>query len=105
MAGPLLSVGYAFGRYRALQMLGQGGMGVVYRAHDDRLQRDVAIKVLPPGALCDEATRKRFRSEAKTLSKLSHPNIASVFDFDQQDGTDFIVMELVPGAPLIHRIG
>lgn len=104
MSSPVPSVGQVFGRYRVLERLGHGGMGVVYRARDDRLQRDVAIKVLPPGAICDDTTRKRFRSEAKTLSKLSHPNIASVFDFDAQDDADFIVMELVPGSPLSSRI-
>ncbi len=68
-------------------------MGVVYRAHDTRLQRDVALKVLPAGVLSNDAARKRFRKEALALSKLNHPNIAIVFDFDTQDGTDFLVME------------
>ena len=72
-------------------------MGVVYRAHDERLDRDVAVKVLPAATLADEATRKRFRREALALSKLNHPNIATIFDFDTQDNIDFLVMELVAG--------
>ena len=72
-------------------------MGVVYRAHDTRLERDVALKVLPAGVLTDDSARKRCRKEALALSKLSHPNIATVYDFDTQVGVDFLVMEYVPG--------
>ena len=79
-------------------------MGEVYRAHDERLDRDVALKVLPADTLADEAARKRFRKEALALSKLNHPNIATVYDFDTQDGVDFLVMEYVPGATLTKRI-
>jgi len=86
--------------YRIVEEIGAGGMGVVYRAHDERLDRDVALKVLPSGALADEAARKRFRKEALALSKLNHPNIATVFDFDTQEGTDFLVQELIPGLSL-----
>ncbi len=75
-------------------------MGVVHRAHDERLERDVALKVLPAGALADETARRRFRKEALALSKLSHPNIATVFDFDSENGTDFLVEELIPGSSL-----
>lgn len=63
--------------YRIGEKIGEGGMGVVYRAHDERLDRDIAIKVLPSGTLADEAARKRFRKEALTLAKLNHPNIES----------------------------
>jgi eukaryotic-like serine/threonine-protein kinase len=90
--------------YRILERLDEGGQGVVYRAYDERLEREVAIKVLPAGALADEATRKRFRKEALSLSKLNHPNIATVFDFDSDQGIDFLVMELVPGLTLSTRI-
>ena len=86
--------------YRILEQIGQGGMGVVYRAHDEHLECDVALKVLPPGKLADESARKRFRREALALSKLNHPNIAVVHDFDTQDGTDFLVEELISGLPL-----
>ena len=79
-------------------------MGVVYRAHDQRLERDVAIKVLPPGILADEAARKRFRKEALAISRLSHPNIATVYDFDSQDGIDFLVMELISGSDIDQKV-
>ena len=79
-------------------------MGEVYRAHDERLDRDVAVKVLPADALADDTARKRFRKEALALSKLNHPNIATVHDFDTQDGADFLVMEYVEGATLSEKI-
>lgn len=97
-------IGQTLGHYRVLEQIGAGGMGVVYRAHDERLDRDVALKVLPPGTLADEAARKRFRKEALTLSKLNHPNIETVFDFDTQDGVDFLVMELIPGIMLDQKL-
>jgi len=77
---------------------------VVYRARDTRLERDVALKVLPEGALADEAARKRFRKEALALSQLNHPNIATVHDFDTQDGVDFLVLEYIPGVTLSDRL-
>ena len=86
--------------YRILEQIGEGAMGVVYRAHDERLDRDVALKVLPPGALADTAARKRFHKEALTLSKLNHPNVATVHDFDTQDGVDFLVEEFIDGVSL-----
>ena len=86
--------------YRILEQIGAGGMGVVYRAHDERLDRDVALKVLPLGMLTDGVARSRFRKEALALSKLNHPNIATIHDFDTQDGTDFLVAELIEGLPL-----
>ena len=86
--------------YRILEQIGAGGMGVVYRAHDERLDRDVALKVLPPGALDEADARKRFHKEALALSKLNHPNIATVHDFDTEDGTDFLVEELIEGLSL-----
>ncbi len=86
--------------YRILEQIGAGGMGVVYRAHDDHLDCDVALKVLPSGETADASTRKRFRKEAQLLSKINHPNIAVVHDFDTQDGTDFLVQELIEGLSL-----
>jgi len=90
--------------YRILEQIGQGGMGVVYRAHDEHLDCDVALKLLPAGELADEAARRRFRKEALALSKLNHPNIAVVHDFDTQDGTDFLVEELIPGLSLSEML-
>src|SRR2546426_3871304 len=92
------------GRYRIEEQIGAGGMGVVYRARDQRLDRDVALKVLPPGSLADEGSRNRFRKEALALSRMSHPNIAVVHDFDTQDDTDFLVMELIPGMTLEEKL-
>jgi len=79
-------------------------MGVVYRAHDARLERDVAVKVLPAGALVDEASRRRFRQEALALAKLSHPNICVIHDFDTQEGVDFLTMEYVAGQSLAQKL-
>jgi len=86
--------------YRILEQIGAGGMSVVFRAHDERLDRDVAVKVLPPGTMVETAARRRFHKEALTLSKLNHPNIATVHDFDTEDGTDFLVEELIEGLSL-----
>jgi serine/threonine-protein kinase len=97
-------IGKTLSHYRITEKIGAGGMGEVYKAHDERLDRDVAVKVLPSGTLADEHARKRFRKEALTLSKLNHPHIATVFDFDTQDGVDFIAMELVEGASLGEKL-
>ncbi len=97
-------IGQQLGHYRVVEKIGAGGMGEVYRARDEHLERDVAIKVLPVGTLADEAARKRFRKEALALSKLNHPNIATIFDFDTQDGVDFLVMELVVGESLSEKL-
>jgi len=80
-------------------------MGEVYRARDEHLERDVAIKVLPPGMLANDAARKRFRQEALALSKLNHPNIATVHDFVSEPQADFLVMECVPGTTLSDKLG
>jgi serine/threonine protein kinase/tetratricopeptide (TPR) repeat protein len=108
MAGQLLVenslVGQTLGHYHILQKLGAGGMGEVYLAHDAHLDREVAIKVLPPGAISDEHARKRFRKEAIALSKLNHPNIATIFDFDTQQGVDFLVMEYLTGITMSERL-
>src|SRR6202035_5730731 len=93
-------IGQVIAHYRILEKLGAGGMGEVYRAHDERLDRDVALKVLPPGTLSDELARKQFRKEALMLSKLNHPNIATVYDFDTQFDVDFLAMEHVTGQTL-----
>ena len=93
-------IGEMLGRYRILRKLGEGGMGAVYHARDERLERNVALKLLTPGTMSDDNARRRFRKEAMLLSQLNHPNIATVHDFDTQDGMDFLVLELIPGETL-----
>jgi serine/threonine protein kinase len=88
MAVPSPAIGALLGHYRILERIGQGGMGVVFRARDERLERDVAVKVLPPGTFQDENARKRFRREARVLAKLNHPNVAMAFDFGHEEGID-----------------
>jgi serine/threonine protein kinase/tetratricopeptide (TPR) repeat protein len=97
-------IGQTIGHYQVIEEIGAGGMGVVYRARDQRLNRDVALKVLPPGKLGNEAARKRFRMEALALAKLNHPNIGTVYDFDTQNEIDFLVMEHIPGETLGQRL-
>jgi serine/threonine protein kinase len=97
-------VGQNLGRYRIEEEIGAGGMGVVYRAYDEKLGRRLAIKVLTPGALNDEAARKRFRNEARVLSRLNHPSIQTIHDFDTFDGHDYLVSELVTGTSLNVRL-
>jgi len=99
MAGKTMS------HYRVIQQLGAGGMGVVYLARDETLDRQVALKVLPTGSLADDAARKRLRKEALALAKLSHPNIETIYELGSQDGVDFLVTEYVAGATLADRIG
>ncbi|MEZ4413168.1 MAG: protein kinase [Gemmatimonadales bacterium] len=101
---PMTLAGTTLGRYRLLDRLGAGGMGEVWRAHDANLDREVAIKLLVPGALADADTQARFRREALALSRLSHSGIATVFDFDAHEGTSFLVMELVAGGTLEARV-
>src|SRR3984893_15798232 len=102
--GPLRMIGQTLGHYRILEKVGSGGMGVVYRARDEQLERDVALKVLPSGTLSNDASRRHFRKEALALAKLNHPNIETVYEFDTQDGMDFLVMEYVPGKTLADRL-
>ncbi len=104
MGPPSEFIGQILGHYRILEKIGAGGMGVVYRALDEQLDRDVALKVLPSGTLTDESARKQFRKEALALAKLSHPNIATIFEFGSQEGIDFLAMELIPGHPLSDKL-
>jgi eukaryotic-like serine/threonine-protein kinase len=97
-------VGQTLNHYRIDGLIGQGGMGVVYRAHDLRLQRPVAIKVLPSELTADPVRRKRFLLEARTAARLIHPAIAQVYDVDEQAGTIFIAMELVEGQTISSLI-
>lgn len=93
-------IGQTLGHYRVIEKVASGGMGVVYRAYDEQLERDVALKVLPSGAFSDDISRRQFRKEALALAKLNHPNIETIYEFDSQDGTDFLVMEYVAGKTL-----
>lgn len=97
-------IGQRLGHYRLVAEIGAGGMGVVYRAQDEHLDRQVAVKVLPPDVFADEAARKRFRKEALALAKLSNPYIAHVHDFNTEGGVDFLAMELVPGRSLAEAL-
>ena len=99
-----LAPGARFGPYAITAPLGAGGMGEVYRARDERLERDVAIKVLPEGRAGDEKLRARFDREAKSISSLNHPNICTLFDVGHQDGLLFLVMELIEGESLADRV-
>jgi serine/threonine protein kinase len=98
------SSGMKLGPYEIIALLGAGGMGEVYRARDPRLDRDVAIKILPSGMLTDEVTRRQFRKEAMALAKLSHPNIAIIYDVGQEAGRDYLVMECVIGETLAEKL-
>src|SRR6201997_3672725 len=97
--------GHTLGHYRILEKIGAGGMGEVYRAQDEHLDREVAIKFVRPQTNLDEHARKLLRKEADVLSKLNHSNIATIHDFDTQQGLDFLVMEYVRGKTLSQHIG
>ena len=99
-----LTPGTKLGPYEVQSPLGAGGMGEVYRARDTRLERAVAIKVLPAHLSSDPDLRQRLEREAKAVSKLSHPHICTLYDIGHQDGMDFLVMELVEGETLEQRL-
>ena len=86
-------IGQWLGHYRIVEMIGAGGMGKVYRASDEQLDRDVALKVFSPGTLRDEAARKQFRRDALALARLDHPNIETVYEFGTQEIVDYLAME------------
>ena len=99
-----LEAGTKLGPYEILSPLGAGGMGEVYRARDTRLDRDVAIKVLPSHLTSNIEFKQRFEREAKSISQLSHPNICTLHDVGNEDGVDFLVMELLEGDTLAQRL-
>jgi tRNA A-37 threonylcarbamoyl transferase component Bud32/tetratricopeptide (TPR) repeat protein len=98
-------IGRIISHYEVLEKLGEGGMGVVYKARDARLKRFVALKVLPPEKVTDPERKRRFVQEARAASALNHPNIVTVYDIDQAEGVDFIAMEYVEGKTLGELIG
>ena len=99
-----LSSGAKLGPYEVISAAGAGGMGEVYRARDTRLDRTVAIKILPEHLTCDPEAKQRFDREARAISSLNHPNICTLYDVGHQDGMDYLVMEFLEGETLADRL-
>src|SRR5512142_60880 len=100
----MLTVGSRIGPYQVVSAIGAGGMGEVYRARDPRLNREVAIKILPPSFALDPRRLQRFKQEAHATAALNHPNILAVHDIGQQDGAPYIVGELLEGETLREKL-
>ena len=99
-----LTTGTRLGPYEIVSAIGAGGMGEVYKARDTRLDRTVAIKVLPEHVAADPDLKQQFEREAKTISSLNHPHICTLYDIGEQDGIDFLVMEYLEGDTLAQRL-
>src|SRR5262252_5655732 len=99
-----LSSGTRLGPYEVLSAIGAGGMGEVYRARDTKLNRDVALKILPAEFAADPDRLARFKREAQVLASVNHPNIGAIFGFEDGDGVHALVLELVDGPTLADRI-
>src|SRR5215510_2987393 len=99
-----LGPGTRLGPYEIVTPIGAGGMGEVYKAKDTRLDRTVAVKVLPSHVSSDPALRERFEREARTIGALNHQHICTLYDVGHQDGTDFLVMEYLDGETLADRL-
>src|SRR6202049_1867226 len=97
-------IGQILGHYRVLEKIGSGGMGEVYRASDERLGRDVALKILKPSLANDQDRLRRFEQEARAAAALSHPNIVAIYDIGMHDGAPYIVSELLEGQTLRERL-
>jgi serine/threonine protein kinase len=100
-----LQAGVRLGPYEILEPIGAGGIGEVYRARDTRLDRDVAVKVLPSRVAAREDLEQRFERETRAVSSLNHPHICVLYDIGTQDTTSYLVMELLEGETLASRIG
>src|SRR5204862_4272279 len=100
----MITAGTFIAHYRIIELLGTGGMGAVYKAHDEKLQRIVALKVLPPDALTQEDRRRRFLQEARAASALNHPHILTVYEIGEADGKPYMAMEYIQGETLRQRI-
>src|SRR5712691_5774767 len=94
------TVGQVLGHYRIVEQIGAGGMGVVFRARDEQLDRADALKILPKLTLLSQPARRQFRREALSLAKITDPYVAMAFDFGQDNGSDYLVTEYVPGLTL-----
>src|SRR5690242_20595144 len=99
-----LASGTKLGPYEIIEPLGAGGMGEVYRARDTRLDRTVAVKILPSHLSSNSEAKQRFDREARTISSLSHPNVCQLYDVGSQDGTSYLVMEYLEGETLADRL-
>src|SRR6478736_1961486 len=103
-AAAIAMTGRTLGGYQLQTLLGAGGMGEVYRAHDSKLRRDVAIKILPPAVTGDSSRLARFEREARMLAALNHPNICAIYGLEEADGLRFLILELVDGETLAQKL-